>query len=158
MLQRVMEWERSRPMWIRCFVWALLLYLLLLPASFQVVFSFHVPYLWALLPSMVGALLMGVHLRSWTWAGTPLAVGAVVVAPGALLLVSGLGSLTSFTPGAQGYVVALGAVLTAAGVVFGVAHALPAAAGVWWGQRREATKVGSSESSLDGDASTETML
>jgi hypothetical protein len=48
--------------------------------------------------------------------------------------------------------------LTAAGVVFGVMHALPAAAGVWWGQRREATKIGSSDSSLNGDASTEAML
>jgi hypothetical protein len=106
---------------------------------------------------MVGALLVGVHLRSWTWVRIPLVVGAVVAAPGALLLVSGLGSLTSFTPGAQGYVVALGAVLTAAGVVFSVAHALPAAAGVWWAQRREATKIGSSDSSLNGDASTEAM-
>jgi hypothetical protein len=103
---------------------------------------------------MIGALLVGMHLRSWTWVRITLVVGAVVAVPGALLVLIGLVPSTSFTPGAQPYVAASGAVLTAAGVVFGVMHALPAAAGVWWGQRREATKIGSSDSSLNGDAST----
>ena len=80
---------------------------------------------------MVGALLVGVHLRSWTWVRIPLVVGAVVAAPGALLLLAGLGSSTSFTPGAEGYVVAVGVLMIEAGVVFGITHAVPAAAGVW---------------------------
>jgi hypothetical protein len=81
----------------------------------------------------------------------------VVAAFGALLLLMGLADSTSFTPGAEGYVVASGVLMIAAGVVLGITHALTAA-GVWWGQRREAAKVGSSESSLSGDASPEAML
>jgi len=143
-------------MWLRCVAGALLLYLLDY-ACFWVVRPYHVPFLWTLPLSMVGALLVGVHLRSWTWVKTWLVVGAVVAAFGALLLFVGL--TASGPEGADARVLLApgGLVVIGAGVVIGITHGVPAAAGVWWGQRREATKIGSSDSSLNGDASTEAM-
>jgi hypothetical protein len=74
-------------MWLRCVALTLLVYLVFY-ASYMVLQPFHLPYLLTLLPSMVAAMLVGVHLRSWAWVKTPLVVGTVVATLGGLVMLA----------------------------------------------------------------------
>jgi hypothetical protein len=111
-----------------------------------------------LVPLLVAAFLIGVRFPFWRWAaGPPVAMFLV----GTPLLLIPYAVVVPLVPGSMFQDMSYALTITIAGfLLFFLATitlvlcALAATAGVWWGQRREVTSTGSTESSLGGDAST----
>jgi hypothetical protein len=107
-------------------------------------------------PTLLAAFAIGVRFPSWSWAAGPPA--AILIAVLAILVFpdtdaaqrTAMGDMTQ----KDQFVLALvwGGAFSL--ILLAFVYALLAAAGVRVGQRREATKIGSSDSSLNGDAST----
>lgn len=135
--------SEDRMPWRRGLAWTLALGVLTWVSTWLIPWlsARGLPDFLAIAPSMIGALLIGVRLRSWRWVVLALLVGAPLAAVGLLFLAMGATSPTD-QPGPMGpgggrlFALDLGEVLFVLGATLAVCHAASAAVGVWWGKRR----------------------
>ena len=129
--------------WVKCTIGTVVLCLvfgatLLLTGPFHVQPQFQYVLV---LPSMIAAFLIGVHLQTWKWPAAPLVVAIPFVAMGVLGLLMGLAASPDEPGplrrgGARAFMLSIGGFLTLASLLLALVHAILAAIGVWWGQHR----------------------
>jgi hypothetical protein len=135
-----MAWRSTN--WARCLGWIQVLAFVSLASALLFENLPIDPFPWGFLPPLVADFLIGVRVRERWWVYGPMvAIAALSVAAIVWIAVA---AATYEGPSTQGPGVALGFFVPGVVVVAtggSILHGLCAAAGVWWGQRREAATL-----------------
>ena len=130
-----MAWRST--IWARCLGWVLVLAMVSVTSAVLFENLPIDPFPWVFLPPLVTDFVIGVRVRESWWVYGPVAV--IVAVSLALIVWMFISAATYEGPSTMGPGVALGffvpgMVLVA--IAGSIVHAMLAAAGVWWGQRR----------------------